>query len=304
MTPEKQTKEPGSQKQKVMIVVVIGVVLFLAWQMKAMFGGDSAPPPPTIPAKPGAQQMTAKGPGGNPAPAPVPGATPTSMPPGGLGAVPGGGGPAAPSAESGIPKQSMLQANAELLRLQQETQKKYIAALNELEMLKLKIEIAKANESLTNTKLSTITTEKKMSDLLTVAPPPPPPAPLPTLPEGTFASNMASPVAAGQSIPGGSASAGGAAGALPSSLPPGVVPGGHTPPAESAPPAVAYIVLSVSYKDNKWNTVIGYQDKLYSVSVGDILPTDGSKVLSINKNGVVLGTKDGKKRTISMSQTI
>ena len=60
-----------------------------------------------------------------------------------------------------------------------------------------------------------------------------------------------------------------------------------------------YIVLSVSQLMNKWRAVIGYNNKLYNVSNGDILPPDQSTVVAVNKDGVVL-EKDGIRKRLSL----
>ena len=139
----------------------------------------------------------------------------------------------------------------ELVRLQQETQAKYVAALNELQMLKIAREIAQTNQAIAAARLATVTAEK--NTLLLLSPPPP-----------AYAQGLVTPVSG--------------------------------TPSMSSP---GYTVVSVSQLQNRWNAVLGYQDKLYSVSIGDVLPSDGSTVVSISRSGVVL-EKDGAKRKISM----
>src|SRR5438105_8732767 len=59
----------------------------------------------------------------------------------------------------------------ELLKLQQETQAKYIAALNELQMLKIQREIAETNQAIVKAKLETVTDQKNIINLLSPAAP-------------------------------------------------------------------------------------------------------------------------------------
>ena len=66
---------------------------------------------------------------------------------------------------------------------------------------------------------------------------------------------------------------------------------------------VTYTVVSVSQLQYRWNAVLGYEGSLYSVHVGDILPADGSKVISISKSGVIL-EKEGKRKKVSMVPVI
>src|SRR5688572_2740885 len=145
MSPE--LKETGGSKQKIIIGVIIVIALVVGWNVIGMFGGgggDESVPTPT-PAPAGAPQPGA---GSNN------GTTTTSMT-----APPAAGGtPSAPIAPSAPPqpeiKQSNVQVNADLLKMQRETQQKYIAALNELQMLRLQREIAETNQAITVSKLA------------------------------------------------------------------------------------------------------------------------------------------------------
>jgi hypothetical protein len=62
-------------------------------------------------------------------------------------------------------------------------------------------------------------------------------------------------------------------------------------------------VISVSQLQNRWGAVLGYQGNLYSVFSGDVLPPDGSKVISISKSGVIL-EKNGIRTLVSMVPVI
>ena len=59
-----------------------------------------------------------------------------------------------------------------------------------------------------------------------------------------------------------------------------------------------YTVISVSQLQSKWGAVLGYQGSLYNVSLGDVLP-DKSIVLHIDKSGVIL-EKDSVRKKISL----
>ncbi len=78
---------------------------------------------------------------------------------------------------------------------------------------------------------------------------------------------------------------------------------GAVPPQPIGPAPVSYVVISVSMQMNRWTAVLGYQGKLYNVSVGDVLPMDGWTVQSISREGVVL-KKDNDTRKISLVPAI
>jgi len=147
-----------------------------------------------------------------------------------------------------------------LMNLQKETQEKYINALNELQMLKLSRDIAETNQAITNAKLATVVNEKKIVDLLS---PPPPPSN-----SAAYAKNLVAPAASITNI---------------------------AQPTQEA----QYTVVSVSELQHRWSAVLGYQGSLYNVHTGDILPTDGSRVISIDKEGLIL-EKNNVKRKISL----
>lgn len=159
-----------------------------------------------------------------------------------------------------LPPQPVLssQTQAQLVQLQQETQAKYIQALNDLQMLRLQRDIAQTNQAIISAKLATVTAQKNMVDLLS-----PPPVPQPN-----YASRLESPTPA-------------------------------EPTRAPEPKAVDYTVVSVSLINNRWGAVLGYQGNLYSIHVGDVLPPDGSKVVAIGKNGIIL-RKDGATRKVSL----
>jgi type IV pilus biogenesis protein PilP len=160
------------------------------------------------------------------------------------------------------PIQQVSPQEAELMRLQQETQARYIQAINELQMLKVAKDIADANKDISTSKLAQVTAEKKIVDLL--APPPPPPPPTPT-------DVTVKPVASLSPLLGDQ--------------------------------DVQYTVVSVSQLQYRWGAVMSYKGTLFNVHVGDILPPDGSKVMSIQRDGVTI-LKNGARKKISLVPTI
>lgn len=156
----------------------------------------------------------------------------------------------------------------QLMKLQEETEAKYIAAVNELQMLKVEKDIAETNKAIVTAKLDTVTAQKSMVDLLA---PPAPPQPT----QADYAKNLA----AGQA-------------------------GGAPTTGTTTTTAPTYTVISVSHLQGRWNAVVGYQGKLFNLFVGDVLPSDGSTVTSISKSGVTLRATDGTTKTLSMVSII
>lgn len=232
-------------RQKVTGGILVVVVLIVLWQIIGLFGGGSGTPsvPPTTASTPGTPTV------------PAPQTTPKP---------------------AQLPKQEgVSQRELELMKLQQETQAKYIEALNELQMLRVTREIAETNQAISTAKLNSITAQKKIVDLLV--------EPTPQVGPVDYARGLVAPVSSGATV---------------TARPTGTT----TTTATSAPvmqPEVNYTAISVSQLQNKWNAVLGYQGALYNVMVGDVLPPDGSKVVSIDKTGVIL-EKDGAKKKISL----
>jgi type IV pilus biogenesis protein PilP len=273
MSPDKQVQEGiGSgftTKQKLMAVGVVVILLIVIWQVVDLFGGGSGESPPA-PIQNGATkpptQMTATMPGtpANPSAPAVGGQAPTGV----------GQPPAIIQPQPAPIQREQTLSGTDLLRNQQEEQKKYLASVNELQMLKLQRDIAETNQGIAAAKLATATTEQNINNLLTK----PMPAPVPV---GEYANRLAAPTAAG----------------MPSGVP------GTAPPPEVPANEAAYIVISVSMQLNRWTAVLGYQGKLYNVMIGDVLPVDGWTVASITKEGVIL-KKDDVKRKISLVPVI
>lgn len=222
-----------STRQKVTIGVFVVVVIVIAWQLIGLLKSD-APPAATPKAvatnvAPGQASM----PGQAAMPAPQPAPKPVAAP--------------------------LSQREIELMRLQQETEAKYIAAINELQMLKVQKDIAETNKEIAAAKLETVTAQKGIVQML--APPAPPT-------QADYAQSLANQTP----------------------------PNGQQQPATMKAADSNYTVISVSKIQSRWNAVLGYQGNLYNVSVGDVLPTDGSKVVSIDRSGVVLEKNDVTKK--------
>lgn len=240
-------------RQKAIAGLVFLVILIVIWQVISMFTG-------------GAQQTqpaTLNGKGGSSAQAK------SNMTPG-------------QPRQQQIQAQGMTQAQQdELARLQRETQEKYIAAVNQLQMLKLSQQIAETSKDIAKAKLDTVTSEKGIVDLLTK------PAPEPET-SASFSQGL---------VPGSPLTIQPASPSVAPGSPPGVA--SMTAPAAPQTTNANYVVISVSQLLNKWGAVLGYQGKLYSVFVGDVVPADQSTVISIDKYSVIL-EKDGIQRKVSL----
>jgi hypothetical protein len=254
-------------KQKIMMVITLIVVLIVIWQVVGLFGSPSTPPTTINPA-PVASNMSANAPGAQTMKPMAQNMTPNQAPMGTLQQPP----------QVVVPKEVPISKD-QTQEEQDKVEKKYLKQLNDLEQLKLERQIEETNQAIATAKLATVTAEKSTADLLT--------KPAVTVPEGAYANQLVSPTRSGAAI---------AEGPPVEQVPP-------PPSVEPAIPDVAYTVISVSMQLNKWTAVIGAQGKLYSVSVGDTLPPDGSVVTSINKNGVTL-RKDNIKRKINMTTAI
>lgn len=253
MVPEKQMKQGPKFTSRQIATAAVTAIIFLIviWQVIGMLGGGSSAPAPAPVAK-------GAGPAGTPPPALTPGANPAMA-----------GGMAPPPEEQQQVQPSNVRPS-EFLAAQQEAQKNYLNALNQLQMLKIEKEIEETNQAIATAKLATASANKNIGDLLAkpVAPPPPPSA---------YANQLE-----------GSAQLGG---------------GPTSPPPAQPVEETSYIVISVSMEMNKWSAVIGNKGMLYNVSIGDVLPADGSTVVDINKDGVVL-KKGNVKRKVSLVSSI
>lgn len=248
-------------KQKVTIGVVIVICIFLIWQVKAMFSSDSE------------AEMTA------------PTAAANGKMPGSSGSAATKGAPAPQQSAGPQPGQLMTgslsrEQQMELIRLQQETQTRYIAGLNELQLLKLAKDIAQANTDIAVAKLAMINSQKEIIEKLT----PKTATPESQIPYGQGLVNPRAVTNAAVENAGGTLA--------------NVQALDQGPPGQSSTVS-SYLVISVTELMSKWSAVLGVQGKLYNVSTGDTLPADGSVVKSIDRSGVIL-EKNGVTRKISL----
>jgi type IV pilus biogenesis protein PilP len=249
MRSDKSQLSSLTTRQKVMGAVLAVVVVIIIWQIYGLFGGGSsttvtpAPALTHVGAQPGAPSATGPRPPAMPQPAELIKAQP-----------------------------QMTQREMELSKLQQETQAKYIAALNELQVLRVSRDIAETTQAIMTAKLATVTAEKNIVNLL---------APPQQLAPADYARGLVTPT------PGGVTQNIGGRPATPTTAP------------AAAPRESTYTAISVSQLQYRWSAVLGYQGNLYNVHIGDVLPADGSKVISIDKSGVVL-EKNGERKKISM----
>lgn len=140
------TSRSSNSRQKVTLVIFIIIIAIVGWQVYALFKSDTpaAPPPPKPAIKAAAPQGTPPQMSGN---IPPPAQTPPALPP-------------------ALPKPPVLSSKElELIRLQKQTEERYIAAVNQLQMLKIEREIAETNRSIATARLEAATSEKAMAGL-------------------------------------------------------------------------------------------------------------------------------------------
>lgn len=270
-----------TSKQKIMAALLVLILLFVLWEVAGLFGGSAAPATQTITpvnnaAKPagqmGASSPNSAGPAQNNMPANNPN-NPAAM------------NQAQPQVQPQL-RETTVSMDSRLLDMQKETQQKYIDQLNQLQNLKVQREIAETNQAIANARLATVTAEKNASDLLTK-----PAAPIPQqVPVSAYTSTLVNPTPTGVNVTG-----------APSEAPPAA---STTTTVVSTPAELPYVVISVSMQLGRWYAVLGYQGKIFNVTVGDTLPVDGAIVGSINKNGVTLLLKNGKRKRISILSSV
>lgn len=234
------TSRSGS-RQKITVIVFIVVVAIIGWQAFSLFQ-ESTPPPSSSPSN---QPAPATPPGSSTA-TPTPPASPITTSP-----------PPAPV----LPKPPLLSAKElELIKLQKQAEERYVAAVNQLQMLKIEREIAETNKSIADARLATATSEKEMAALAQNL--------------SGFSQNLTT-------------------GPTPTAAP-------SPQDISSLAAGGNFAVISVSYIQGRWSAVLSAQNKLYQVFVGDILPDfNNIKVLEINKSGVTLKIGD-EERKISL----
>lgn len=250
-------------RQKFIMLFIVVVVLIIMWQIAGLFGGESSSSPVES-IKP-VSKMNANVPGKT-MPSDIKTMPPTAMPTTGK-----------PSVETetdnrGVLTQGSIVNDPQFVRMQRITEEKYMGKLNELEELRIQRQIAETNQAIAAAKLATVTAEKDISDLLTR------PA------QQNFNAFSGPPTGKNSEVTTETSTT--------------VIP--IPPPPEQVLP---YTLVSVSMLLNKWNAVISFQGTMYTVSVGDILPPDGSVVTSISKNSVTI-KKGGKARRIGITTSI
>lgn len=270
MAPDnKQMKDSMPIKQKAMLGFMLIVVIAILWQLKGLFWGESSHPAP----KPAAVQTASTKANETTSQQQMSAASPN-----------------APSANPVVVKQqpsiTQLPIMAPSISTQQDSdqdnsEKKYLGKIDELESLKIQRQIAETNQAIAAARLATVTAEKGITDLLTSSKPQPV-----AVPQAVYANQLGNSTIITSSTPS-SAAAG--------------PPDRNNEPA--AEPEIEYSVISVAMQLHKWSAILGYQGKLYNVSVGDTLPPDNSKVAKITSTYVVL-KKEGKSRRISVLSSI
>ncbi|HVY53654.1 MAG TPA: type IV pilus biogenesis protein PilP [Gammaproteobacteria bacterium] len=241
---------PARQKVSALIFLIIAGVII--WQVIGLFRGSSGSNDKIVASAPSKPALSSNAPN-------VGNAASPNIANGGI--KPAANVPAVPHSPAAAPTQSPILSKpapetvppiTTLSAQQAREQNKYVSAINELQMLKIQKEIAETNQAIVTAKLATVTAEKSITSTLT-----PPPA-VPTTPPPSTASGSSTP-------------------------PPGA-------PSSAEQPAIknSYVVYSVSMEQDQWHAVIGYQGSYFNVTVGDILPSDGSKVTAIDQKGVTL----------------
>lgn len=253
-----------TNRQKVIAGAIVVVLLIVVWQVMGLFGGSSTPPAPVV--KPVAQTNTQTG---QQMGRTAPGAAPVASTPPGAQA-----GPLPPEPTQMQPMKAVIPSDQQALTTQQQDQQKqYVETINQLQMLKLQKDIDETKQSIAAARLATATAEKNITDLLTK------PTVVSAPPSPSSAADYAKLMGGQQGN------------------------GPTTPPPIQNVPEVSYTVISVAMRLGRWTAILGSQGKLYNVNCGDILPPDGSTVVSISKNGVVL-QKDRTRKRISVVNAI
>jgi hypothetical protein len=165
---------------------------------------------------------------------------------------------------------AMTQREMELMQMQQETQARYLAALDQLQMLRVEKDIADANKDIMKSKADMVTAQRKIVAMLT--PPAPPTAPAPVI-DQTGSGNKAGTKGSGQQV------------------------------SSQSTNADDYRVVSVTNLHGRWTAVVNTAGKLVSASIGDKLEADDSVIIAIDRSGITL-EKDGTKRKIAMVSVI
>ena len=190
-------------KQKIMIAAIVVIFLIIAWQLKGMLfsGGQATSAAPT------------------PATNVAAGAGPANSAPNAAG---GGGAPSVKEVAVPARDVAMTEGEKRLLALQMQTEAKYIAAMNELQLLRVQSEIAKNSKDIAQNRLDAVTAQKQTLQLLSA----------PQVSSSAYAQGLAG-------------------GAAPQQQ--------SAPAAVPSPPQTNYVVVSVSQIQHRWTAVLGNQ---------------------------------------------
>jgi type IV pilus biogenesis protein PilP len=174
--------------------------------------------------------------------------------------------PSVPTQMQQVPQQTANTPQEQAsMQQQQDAQLRYLQALNELQLLKVSQNIAETNRSIMAAKFDTINSEKKIVDLLSG----------PAQPAPNYAQAMTNNVSNESA----------------------------TTKTVTTTSEVPYNVVSITETHEVWSAVLGSSGTLYHVRVGDVLPADGSTVISIHANSVTI-EKAGARRKLSLVSII
>lgn len=150
-------------------------------------------------------------------------------------------------------------------KLREAESARYLAAIDELQLLKVHKEIAETNRDIAKAGQETVNAQRNTLEVLSGIMPP------------SNASGYAANLGA-QAAP---------------------VPA-PTPAPAATNTRTEYVVVSVSMLQGKWAAVLGNQGQLFNVSVGDVIPLDQSKVLAIDRGGVLIADTLGNRKRLSL----
>lgn len=170
-----------------------------------------------------------------------------------------------PASKSLIPETAAKTAED---KLRENASNRYLAAVDELQLLKVNKQIAETNRDIAKAGQETVNAQRNTLEILSGIMPP------------SSASGYAANLSAQPSQPIASA------------------------PVQAPSQSENYVVVSVSMLQGKWSAVLGNQGQLFNVSSGDIIPLDQSKILSIDRSGVVISDKMGNKKRLSLVPVI
>lgn len=148
-------------RKKAKAGMIFLVLVLMVWQVSSMFG-KAANSPPKISGKGSGNVAVAQAPAGAPSAAP---AVAPTMPqgPGSAGKMPPDVTPKKAQVEQMTP---MTEREMALMKLQQDTQVKYLEAINELQLLKVRKDIAVTDKDISAANQSKVESDKKIIEML------------------------------------------------------------------------------------------------------------------------------------------